>query len=132
MGHSSKDLFFDVRERAAGESNWTLGKLAKYSISSIASFTSMPLHLISFASMAVFVVSVVMTLIALWQLVQGIAVEGFTTIIILILFTGSIIMFSLGQIGIYLEKIYNEVKSRPSYFIDSNKSLHLEVVENRE
>ena len=127
LGFSSKAVYFDVEDRVGGESSWTLGNLVRYSIDGIANFTSLPLHLISFASIAVFSVSIVMAVFALVQYLSGTAVEGFTTVIILLMFIGSLIMFSLGQIGIYLEKIFDEVKSRPNYIIDNTQSINLEV-----
>jgi len=123
MGFRSANIYFDVEPRAGGQSTWTFRKLLSYAIDGIANFTSIPLHLVSFIALIVFFVSVVLSLITLVQFMMGIAVEGFTTVIILELAIGSCIMFSLGQIGIYLEKIFNEVKGRPSYIIDGSRSF---------
>ena len=65
----------------------------------------------------VFFVAVVFGLIALIQYFSGSAVEGFTTVILLLLLIGSIIMVSLGIIGFYVSKIYEEIKQRPKFLI---------------
>ena len=64
-----------------------------------------------------FAVSLVLSVIALYQKITGVALGGFTTIILLQSFTGSIIMISLGIIGFYLARIYEEIKGRPRYII---------------
>ena len=63
------------------------------------------------------VIAVIFSVIALVQKILGIALGGFTTIILLLLFTGSIIMLSLGIIGYYIAKIYEEIKGRPRYIV---------------
>ena len=63
------------------------------------------------------IVAVVFGVIALVQKIMGVALGGFTTIILLLLFTGSIIMLSLGIIGFYIARIYEEVKGRPRYIV---------------
>lgn len=122
MGFTSAKLFFDVPERQYGESRWPRLKLLQYSISSMTSFTSAPLHLVTLLGFACFFVGFIIGGVALYDKFTGNAVSGFTTVILLILFVGSIIMVSLGQIGIYIEQIFNEVKNRPAYIINRRKS----------
>lgn len=62
-------------------------------------------------------VAVVLGIQSLYMYFSGHAVEGFTTVILLLLFVGSVLMFSLGVIGYYISKIYEEVKMRPRYII---------------
>ena len=69
------------------------------------------------AGVAVFVLAVILSIQTLIKYFSGHAVEGFTTVILLILFIGSIIMISLGIIGYYISRIYEEVKGRPRYII---------------
>ena len=65
----------------------------------------------------ILIASVVLSVHSLWQKFTGQALEGFTTVIILILFIGSILMICLGIIGYYIAKIYEEVKDRPRYIL---------------
>ena len=65
----------------------------------------------------VFLCSVVLGIHSLWQWASGNALEGFTTIILLQLFIGSILMICLGIIGYYIAKIYEEIKDRPRYIV---------------
>ena len=67
--------------------------------------------------MVVFLCSVVLGIWSLWQKVTGQALEGFTTVILLQLFIGSILMICLGIIGYYIAKIYEEIKDRPRYIV---------------
>ena len=69
------------------------------------------------AGVVVFLLAVILSIQTLIKYFSGHAVEGFTTVILLILFIGSIIMISLGIIGYYISRIYEEVKGRPRYII---------------
>jgi len=86
-------------------------------VRSLASFSSMPLKIILFLGALVLLVSVVLSGIALYQKAVGIALGGFTTVILVLLFMGSMIMLALGCIGYYIAKIYDEIKARPRYII---------------
>ena len=124
LGFNSSSIFFEVGVRAGGASTWSAGKLFRYSVDGIANFTSLPLHAISLASIFFFILSIFLSAITLIQYIMGQAVEGFTTVIILILVIGSLLMFGLGQIGLYIEKIFDEVKNRPSYIVDEARLIN--------
>lgn len=83
----------------------------------LAAFSTAPLQLVTFLGVLVLIASVVLSVHSLWQKFTGQALEGFTTVIILILFIGSILMICLGIIGYYIAKIYEEVKDRPRYIL---------------
>ncbi len=83
----------------------------------VTSSTSAPLHLITLMGLGFFAFSVLLGLQTLWRKLTGTAVDGFTTVILLILITGSAIMIGLGVIGEYIARIYEEVKRRPRYLI---------------
>ena len=117
VGFRTAEVSYEVRERTAGESKWSTWSLMKYAVSNITAFTALPLHLVTIFGILTLFVSLVMGVIALVQKFMGIALGGFTTVIILLLFLGSLIMLSLGIIGYYLAKIYDEVKRRPRYVI---------------
>ncbi|MBR4891374.1 MAG: glycosyltransferase, partial [Clostridia bacterium] len=91
--------------------------LVKYAIRNITSFSSFPLKLITYLGVLVLFVSVVLGGITLYQKAIGTSLDGFTTVIVAILFIGSMIMISLGIIGYYISQIYNEIKQRPRYVI---------------
>ena len=77
------------------------------------------MQIVTFLGAAMLILSVVLGAISIGQKISGAALGGFTTVIIIQLFTGSIIMISLGIIGYYIAKIYDEVKGRPRYIIAS-------------
>ncbi len=117
VGFRSTSVEFDVQEREAGESKWSTWSLIKYAVTNIVSFSAVPMQLVTVAGVFVFFFALVMGIQTLVKFFLGHAVEGFTTVILLILIIGSIIMISLGIIGYYISKIYEEVKGRPRYLI---------------
>lgn len=117
VGFRTGEVSYEVRERMAGESKWSTWSLTKYALSNITAFTAFPLHLVTVFGILTLIVSVVMGVIALVQKFMGLALGGFTTVIILILFIGSLIMISLGVIGYYIGNIYEEIKDRPRYIV---------------
>ncbi len=117
VGYKTAQVEFDVQQRAEGASKWSAGKLFKYAVTNIAAFSAAPMQLVTLAGVLTFLFSVIMGVQTLVNYFLGRAVEGFTTVILLLLFIGSIIMISLGIIGFYLAKIYEEVKQRPRYII---------------
>ncbi|MBR1599184.1 MAG: glycosyltransferase family 2 protein [Lachnospiraceae bacterium] len=118
MGYKSISVEFDVKERASGSSKWSLDSLFKYAIGSISSFSTAPMQLITLFGVFFFCFSVVLGIQSLVRWFVGGALEGFTTVILLILMVGSMIMVSLGIIGYYLSRIYEEIKARPRYIVD--------------
>ena len=91
--------------------------MIRYAVKNITSFSSAPLHCITSMGALMLVIAIVFTVISLIQKINGTAAEGFTTVIILLLITGSLIMLSLGVIGYYISKMYEELKGRPRYII---------------
>ena len=119
VGFKTEKIYFEVAEREVGESKWSMKGLIKYAISSITSFSSIPMQLVTFCGFVSLIVSVILGVYTVFNKIAGRSLEGFSTVIILQLFTSSIIMFSLGIIGYYLSKIYEEIKNRPRFLIDS-------------
>ena len=118
VGFKNTEVTYDVRERTAGESKWSTRSLIRYAITNIGSFSSAPLHLITILGFITLAISIVFSIVALVQKLAGTALGGFTTVIILLLFLGSIMMISLGIIGYYIARIYEEIKGRPRYIIE--------------
>ena len=116
-GFRSVAVEYEVQERAYGKSKWSVSGLVKYAFSNITSFSSAPLQLVTGLGIVFLVVAVVLGIQTLVKYFTHQAVEGFTTVILLILITGGILMMSLGIMGYYLAKIYDEVKDRPRYII---------------
>ena len=119
VGFKTTSVSFEVQERTEGQSKWSLKSLIRYAVTNIASFSTAPMQLVTFLGVVTFAVSVILGLIALYQKIIGTALGGFTTVIFIQLFIGSIIMISLGIIGFYISQIYEEVKNRPRYIVAS-------------
>ena len=117
VGYKQASVSYCVQERTAGESKWSTKSLVKYALTNITSFSSAPLHIVTVLGIVMLAVSVVLGIIALVQKISGVALGGFTTVILLLLFASSIIMISLGIIGYYIARIYDEIKGRPRYII---------------
>ncbi|MCQ2492544.1 MAG: glycosyltransferase family 2 protein [Lachnospiraceae bacterium] len=117
VGFSTTSVEFEVEERISGESKWSSWALMKYAVNNITSFSSAPMQIVTFLGVIMLIISVVLGMNSLIQKINGTALGGFTTVIIIELFVGSIIMISLGVIGIYISKIYEEVKARPRFII---------------
>ena len=117
IGFRQIQVEFDVQEREAGKSKWSTGKLISYAVSNIVGYSTAPMQIVTAAGIVVFLLAIVLGIQTLVRYCTGHAVEGFTTVILLILFIGSVIMISLGIIGYYIARIYEEVKGRPKYII---------------
>lgn len=117
VGFKTEKVYFEVAEREVGESKWTTRGLIKFAINNITSFTSAPMQIVTVCGIVTFIVSLILGITTLVQKILGESEAGFPTVIILLLLTSSIIMFSLGIIGYYISKIYEEIKKRPRYII---------------
>ena len=107
----------DVQERLAGETKWSTKSLIKYAINNIISFTTIPLQIVTLLGIIYMIFAVGLSLKVLTQYFSGEALEGFTTVIILLLIIGSTLLIALGLIGLYIGKIYQELKGRPNYIV---------------
>lgn len=117
VGFKSIQIPFEVQERECGESKWSTSSLIRYAISNITSFSTAPMQIVTGFGGIMLITSIIFGGIALVQKVTGAAVAGFTTVIILQLFSSSIVMLSIGIIGYYIAKIYEQCKDRPRYII---------------
>ncbi|MEW9094359.1 MAG: glycosyltransferase family 2 protein [Clostridiaceae bacterium] len=121
VGYKRIQIPFEVQERTYGTSKWSFSSLTKLAVQSITSYTSAPLYMVAWLGVIMLFVDFILFIQTLFMKFAGKALTGFTTVIILILGIGSCIMISLGIIGIYISKIYDEVKRRPRYLISSKK-----------
>ena len=117
VGFKKTTVTYEVQERTAGESKWSTKSLIKYAIKNLSSFSSAPLHIITYIGIFVLIIALVFSVITLVQKINGVAVEGFTTVIILLLFGFSAVMISIGIIAYYIGIMYEELKGRPRYIV---------------
>ena len=118
IGFKKKEIEFVQGDRVAGESSWNYRGLFSLAIDGITSFTNAPLRI---STIVGFVVSMFAFLYMIYvffkALIYGDPVQGYPTLVILILFLGGIQLLSLGIIGEYIGRIYNETKNRPDYIV---------------
>ncbi len=118
IGFMKSEIPFSVKERVKGNSRWSLLQLVRLAVNASTAFSSLPLHLITLMGIITFILSILLGLQTLYVKFSGAAVSGFTTVILLLLFIGSMLMISLGIIGTYISRIFEEVKRRPNFLIE--------------
>lgn len=118
IGFNKKEVVFDRGDRAAGSSSWGYKQLFSLAIDGITSFTSMPLRISTIVGFIVSMLAFIyMIYVFVKALIWGDPVQGYPSMVILILFLGGIQLLSLGIIGEYIGRIYNETKNRPDYIV---------------
>lgn len=117
VGYEKVKIPFEVRPRAHGTTKWNYPKLIKYAVNNFTSFTAFPLHIITGLGVLFFVFAVALGIHTLYNYFANDSLGGFTTVILILLVTGSLLMIGLGIIGLYIEKIYEEIKGRPRYIV---------------
>ncbi|MED3660266.1 glycosyltransferase family 2 protein [Ureibacillus terrenus] len=117
LGFKSIGVEYEVQERTEGKTKWSYLSLIKYAITNITSFSTAPMQIITIIGVLFFIFSIVLGVQSLINFFSGRSLEGFTTVILLLLGIGSVLMMSLGIIGYYIAKIYEEVKRRPRYIV---------------
>lgn len=117
LGFKRVQIPFDVPERIGGESGWSLLQLTRLAMTAVTSFSSAPLHLITLTGAGFAIFALILGVQTLYLKFAGKAIDGFTTVILLLLVIGGVVMLGLGIIGTYIARIYEEVKGRPRYII---------------
>ena len=125
VGFKQFPFQYERDARYSGKSNFTFRKYVSFGINGLSSFTDKPLYFSSIIGALITVISFIgmLVLIGLKIIDPSIALRGWTSLAILILFFGGVQLLSIGILGIYIGKIYHEVKNRPLYIIDSTKNL---------
>ena len=118
LGFKEGYVYYDRKAREAGESKYPLKKMLAFSIDGITSFSVAPLKFITFIGLAMTLVAIVMIVFALVEHFNGATIQGWTSILVSMWFIGGIITTGVGITGLYIGKIYTEVKRRPRYFIE--------------
>ncbi len=125
IGFNKKEIMYDRDPRAAGETKWNYLKLVNLAIDGLTSFTTAPLRL---ASVMGFVISVAAFIYIVYLLVRpffGVSTgAGYSSIMAVVLFLGGVQLLSLGIIGEYIARIFNETKHRPLYFVEEYHAAH--------
>lgn len=116
-GFRTEPVYYEVQERQFGESKWSFWSLMRYAVTNATSFSTLPLQMVTIMGLVSILLSVILAVQTLARFLMGNSVEGFTTVILLILIIGGFLMLSLGVIGHYIARIYEEVKGRPKYII---------------
>lgn len=117
LGFERVQISFDVQERIDGRSNWSLIQLMRLAITAVTSFSSAPLHLVTLTGIAFTFFAIILGIQTLYLKFSGSAIDGFTTVILLLLVIGAVVMLGLGIIGTYIARIYEEVKARPRFIV---------------
>ena len=131
VGYRSIDVPFSVEERTQGTTHFSAWSLMRYAVANITSFSSAPLQIVTVIGSVFLLFALVLGVHTLAEWASGQAADGFTTVIVLILLTGSIIMISLGIIGYYLAQIYIECKDRPRYLIAAHSDSERRMADER-
>ena len=119
IGYPSDVVYYDRKERAAGESKYPLGKMLAFAIEGITSLSIKPIRLITFAGIASFFVSIGFLVWAVVDFYRGNTVSGWASIMVSIWFIGGLLLLSIGIVGEYIGKIYLETKRRPRYLVET-------------
>ena len=119
IGYKKKEIPFEVQPRVAGKTSWNYLGLFNLAIKGMTSFTTAPLHLMTFIGLTVsFGAIIYMIWILTNALIYGDPVAGYPTIMTVMLFLGGMQLLALGIIGEYLSQIFHETKRRPIYLVD--------------
>lgn len=118
IGFPSTSVYYDRKERMAGESKYPLSKMLNFAIDGITSFSVKPLRMITTFGLLFILVAVGIICWALYAFAAGHTIPGWTSLLISLWLIGGAILTAIGIIGEYIGKIYKEVKRRPRYFIE--------------
>lgn len=123
VGFNTKWIQYENVERTMGKTKWSFWGLFKYAIDGIAAFSTVPLKMVSVMGFIIFIVALIyISIILIQTIVYGKDVPGYASIMVILLFVGGIIEFSLGILGEYISRIYMESKRRP-IFITKNTNI---------
>lgn len=120
LGYKTAEVYYDRKERFAGESKYPIKKMINFALDGITSFSVQPLRIITSFGFIVMILSIVAALYALISYMCGSVVAGWTSMLISLWFIGGAILLSIGVLGEYIGKIYKETKRRPRYHIEKN------------
>jgi len=119
VGFTAGEVIYDRRERAAGQPQQTLGKLVRYALDGVFSFSYLPLRLLTYAGIFIALMGFSAAVFYAVRRILGVekAPTGYTTLVTIVLFLGGVQLIGIGILGEYLGRIYDEVKQRPLYVV---------------
>ncbi|MGD1922291.1 MAG: glycosyltransferase, partial [Pleurocapsa sp.] len=118
VGFKQTSILFDRQPRYQGNTTWNYWKLWNFAIDGITSFSSLPLKIWSYIGLCVSCLSLLYaSFLVIRTIVIGIDVPGYASLMVAILFLGGLQLITLGVVGEYLSRVYEEVKGRPLYFV---------------
>ncbi|WP_175630709.1 glycosyltransferase family 2 protein [Bacteroides acidifaciens] len=123
LGYTTAYVYYDRKERFAGESKYPFTKMLNFALDGITSFSVKPLRLITTSGLIFMLVSFFAIIYALVEFISGDVIRGWTSLLISVWFIGGAILTAVGIIGEYIGKIYKEVKRRPRYLIEKEVNL---------
>lgn len=123
LGYRQEYVYYDRKERFAGESKYPLSRMLSFAVDGITSFSVKPLRLITSSGVVFMLVAVGIICWALYSFIAGEVVPGWTSLLVSVWFIGGAMLVATGIIGEYIGKIYKEVKRRPRYFVEKTVNL---------
>ena len=123
LGYRQEYVYYDRKERFAGESKYPLSKMLSFAVDGITSFSIKPLRLITSCGVVFMLISVGIIAYALYAFIAGHVVPGWTSLLVSLWFIGGAVLTAIGIIGEYIGKIYKEVKRRPRYFVEKTSNI---------
>lgn len=118
LGYKSDKVYFDVKDRKAGTSKYTLKKMIAFALDGVTSLSITPIRFITGVGFGIFILSIFMILYFVFGHFQGNTIQGWTSILCSVWLLGGLILLAIGVIGEYISKVYLETKQRPIYFIE--------------
>ncbi len=120
VGFHTIDVPFTVAKRAAGQTQWSTAGLVRYSLKALIAFTALPLRLVAALGLLTLVGAVALAIQTLARYLMGLSVSGFTTVILLQLILGALMLMSMGVLSLYVAQLYEENKGRPVFIVRPN------------
>jgi len=119
VGFTTGEVGYDRQERAAGEPQQTLGKLLRYALDGVFSFSYLPLRVLTYSGISIALLGFAAAIFYAVRRIIGIetAPTGYTTLVTIVLFLGGVQLIGIGVLGEYLARVYDEVKQRPTYIV---------------
>lgn len=118
IGYETDSVYYDRKERFAGESKYPLKKMLALAFNGISSFSVKPISMIMGLGVIIIICSILASVYALISYFTGNVEPGWTSLILSIWFLGGLQLLAIGMVGLYIGKIYMEVKQRPRYNIE--------------
>lgn len=121
VGFKSTTVYYEVQERVAGTTKWSFFSLIRYAIKNVIAFSYAPLRLIMVLGIIAVTIGAILGIDAVLSFFRGNAENGYPTLLVMLIISTGVIMLSLGIVGIYIAKIYEQLKNRPQYIIGDKK-----------